>query len=42
MDPFVRHCLLNGLDTIARTLQHKGDIAAYEARTPARITTTAL
>jgi 3-isopropylmalate/(R)-2-methylmalate dehydratase small subunit len=42
MDPFVRHCLLNGLDTIARTLEHEGDIAAYEARTPARITTTAL
>jgi 3-isopropylmalate/(R)-2-methylmalate dehydratase small subunit len=42
MDPFVRHCLLNGLDTIARTLQREGDIGAYEARTPARITTTAL
>ena len=42
IDPFVRHCLLNGLDTIARTLEHEGDIAAYEARTPARITTTAL
>src|SRR5438093_5404258 len=23
MDPFVRHCLLNGLDAIARTLEHE-------------------
>lgn len=42
MDPFVRHCLVNGLDTIARTLEHEASIAAYEARTPARVVTTAL
>ncbi|GIU94829.1 MAG: 3-isopropylmalate dehydratase small subunit [Gaiellaceae bacterium] len=42
MDPFVRHCLVNGLDTIALTLQHEADIAAFEARTPARVVTTAL
>jgi len=42
MDPFVRYCLLNGLDTIALTLQHEQDIVAFEARTPARIATTAL
>ena len=31
MDEFVRHCLLNGLDDIALTLQHEAEIAAYEA-----------
>ena len=36
MDPFVRHALLDGLDAIARTLQHEADIAAFEARTAAR------
>lgn len=34
IDEFVRHCLLNGLDDIALTLQHEGEIAAYEARHP--------
>ena len=29
---FRRHCLLNGLDDIALTLQHEDKIAAYEAR----------
>jgi 3-isopropylmalate/(R)-2-methylmalate dehydratase small subunit len=42
MDPFVRHCLLNGLDTIALTLQHESDIAAFEARTAVAVQTTAL
>ena len=42
MDPFVRHCLLNGLDAIARTLEHQDDIAAFETRSPSPITTTAL
>jgi 3-isopropylmalate/(R)-2-methylmalate dehydratase small subunit len=42
MDSFVRHCLLEGLDSIARTLQHEDDIAAYEARAPARVVTIAL
>ena len=32
-DPFQRHCLLNGLDDIARSLAHEDRIAAYEART---------
>ncbi len=32
IDPFRKSCLLNGLDTIALTLQHEGDIAAYEAK----------
>src|SRR5437660_1518477 len=35
VDEFVRHCLLNGLDDIALTLQHEAEIAAYEARHPA-------
>ena len=34
MDAFVRHCLLNGLDDIALTLRHEGEIAAYEAQHP--------
>jgi 3-isopropylmalate/(R)-2-methylmalate dehydratase small subunit len=36
MDEFSRHCLLNGLDDIALTLQHQAEIAAYEARHPVR------
>jgi 3-isopropylmalate/(R)-2-methylmalate dehydratase small subunit len=32
IDEFVRHCLLNGLDDIALTLQHEGEIAAYEKK----------
>ncbi len=42
MDPYVRHVLLNGLDAIARTLEHEGDITAFEARFPSPIVTTAL
>jgi 3-isopropylmalate/(R)-2-methylmalate dehydratase small subunit len=35
LDPFQRHCLLEGLDEIALTLAHAEAIAAYEAeRTP--------
>ena len=42
MDPFVRHCLLNGLDSIALTLQHEAEIGAFEARTTQPVATTAL
>ena len=35
-DPFERETLLEGLDDVARTLQRADDIAAYEARHPAR------
>jgi 3-isopropylmalate/(R)-2-methylmalate dehydratase small subunit len=42
MDPFVRHCLLHGLDAIARALQHEAEIAAFEARAPSPVQTTAL
>jgi 3-isopropylmalate/(R)-2-methylmalate dehydratase small subunit len=34
IDEFVRQCLLNGLDDIGLTLQHEGEIAAYEMRHP--------
>jgi 3-isopropylmalate/(R)-2-methylmalate dehydratase small subunit len=36
MDEFSRHCLLNGLDDIALTLQHEAKIEAYEAKHPVR------
>jgi 3-isopropylmalate/(R)-2-methylmalate dehydratase small subunit len=42
MDPFVRHCLLNGLDSIALTLQHEADIGAFEDRTTRPVSTAAL
>jgi 3-isopropylmalate/(R)-2-methylmalate dehydratase small subunit len=42
IDPFVRHCLLNGLDSIGLTLQHEADIDAFEARTRPPVATTAL
>ncbi len=32
VDPFRKHCLLNGLDDIGLTLQHVADIQAFEAR----------
>lgn len=32
IDPARRHSLLNGLDSIAMTLEHEDQIAAYEAR----------
>ncbi len=32
VDPFRRHCLLNGLDDIGLTLQHLPDIELYEQR----------
>ena len=42
IDPFVRISLLNGLDSIGRTLQHASDIAAFEERSPSPVATTAL
>ncbi|HJU32892.1 MAG TPA: 3-isopropylmalate dehydratase small subunit [Hyphomicrobiaceae bacterium] len=32
IDPFRKHCLVNGLDDIGLTLQHEGAIQAFEAR----------
>ena len=40
MDPFVRSSLLEGLDTIGRTLQHEAEIAAFESAAPSPIETT--
>jgi 3-isopropylmalate/(R)-2-methylmalate dehydratase small subunit len=36
---FQRHCLLNGLDDIALTLQSETDISAYETRRPGYLPT---
>jgi 3-isopropylmalate/(R)-2-methylmalate dehydratase small subunit len=35
IDPFVKHCLLNGLDAIALTMVHDSDIVTYETARPA-------
>jgi len=32
IDPFRKHCLLNGLDDVGLTLQKDKDINAYEAK----------
>ncbi len=32
VEPFRKHCLLNGLDDIGLTLQHTGEIKAYESK----------
>jgi len=32
IDPFRKHCLLNGLDDIGLTLQYEEKITAYESR----------
>ena len=42
MDPFIRHCLLDGLDSIALTLQNEAAIGEFEARTEQPVATTAL
>jgi len=41
-DSFERECLLEGLDDIARALQHEDEIGAFEASNPPRFATTAL
>jgi 3-isopropylmalate/(R)-2-methylmalate dehydratase small subunit len=41
-DAFERHCLLEGLDDVARALAHVEEIAAFEAAHPSPIATTAL
>src|SRR5687767_5413529 len=40
IDPFVKHCLLNGLDDIGLTMQHEDKIQAFEAQRPAFLPTT--
>ena len=32
VEPFRKHCMLNGLDDIGLTLQHKDAIAAFETK----------
>jgi 3-isopropylmalate/(R)-2-methylmalate dehydratase small subunit len=39
IDPFVKHCLLNGLDDISLTLQQEAEITAYEQRRPSFLPT---
>ena len=34
LDPFRRHCLLEGLDAISLTMQHKDEIADFEKQMP--------
>jgi 3-isopropylmalate/(R)-2-methylmalate dehydratase small subunit len=41
-DAFARHCLLHGLDDIARTLEHADEIGAFESRHTAVVDTIAL
>ena len=41
IDPFARHCLLNGLDQLAYLLDQQGAIEAWEERHPARVDTLA-
>ncbi len=40
IDPFLKHCLLNGLDDISLTLQSEGDISAFEKQRPEFLPTT--
>jgi 3-isopropylmalate/(R)-2-methylmalate dehydratase small subunit len=34
VDPFLKHCLIEGLDDISLTLQHAEDIASFEKQRP--------
>jgi 3-isopropylmalate/(R)-2-methylmalate dehydratase small subunit len=40
IDPFLKHCLLNGLDDISLTLQSDADIAEFEKQRPGFLPTT--
>jgi 3-isopropylmalate/(R)-2-methylmalate dehydratase small subunit len=39
LDPFARHCLLNGVDELGFLLDQEGAIADYESSHPARVST---
>jgi 3-isopropylmalate/(R)-2-methylmalate dehydratase small subunit len=41
-DPFLRNCLLNGLDAIGRALMHEEAISAFERERRSPVATTAL
>ena len=40
IDPFRKHCLLDGLDDVGLTLAHEDAIATFETRRPALLPTT--
>jgi 3-isopropylmalate/(R)-2-methylmalate dehydratase small subunit len=40
IDPFLKHCLINGLDDISLTLQNDADISKFEASRPGFLPTT--
>src|SRR5215207_5344927 len=40
IEPFRKHCLLNGLDDISLTLEHADEITAFEKTRPAWLPTT--
>ena len=42
IDPFRKHCLLNGLDDIGLTMEHDAAIAGFESRRPSWLPTTAV
>jgi len=42
VDPFAKHCLLNGLDPFSFLLAQEDAVQQFEARHPRRVTTTAL
>jgi len=42
IDPFAKHCLLNGVDQMGFLLAEEPSIAAYEAAHPARVATTSV
>ncbi|MEA2762033.1 MAG: 3-isopropylmalate/(R)-2-methylmalate dehydratase small subunit, partial [Gemmatimonadaceae bacterium] len=39
LDPFARHCLLNGVDELGFLLDQESAIAKYESSHPARVST---
>ena len=39
LDPFARHCLLNGVDEMGFLLEQENAIASYESSHPARVST---
>jgi 3-isopropylmalate/(R)-2-methylmalate dehydratase small subunit len=39
VDPFARHCLLNGVDELGFLLEQEAAIAAYESTHPSRVCT---
>lgn len=40
IDPFAKHCLLEGVDQLGYLLSKEDQITAYETKTPARVDTT--